>query len=325
MTSCINDCIHSPKLLSLLSGLRDRSCRSTERTTIADGRKTLQTIVVMALAITAGQTSCSREIQQEHPVASAPSTAGTEAVFAEIAFIWCPPGSFELGSNMSPQDITSVFHGREEWYADELPATPVSFRQGFWLSKYEVSRDEYARVMKAKPWEGVPDIGEDDPESPAVKISWNDAQLFAQTLSTSGEGRFRLPTEAEWEYACRAGTTQPFFFGDDAKELGEYAWFRGNTSDAKESYVHKRGLKKPNQWGLYDTLGNAWEWCDSVYAPYTESGGAGSDDNVVTAMFRVIRGGCYALPPGSLRVSFRTGQRADTPDARIGFRVVREP
>ena len=104
-------------------------------------------------------------------------------------------------------------------------------------------------------------------EHPVVNVSWNDALAFCRWLSKK-EGKIcRLPTEAEWEYACRAGSTTRYCFGDDASDLGEYAWY-GANSDRK---THPVGTKKPNAWGLYDMHGNAWEWCADGYdAEYYE-------------------------------------------------------
>ena len=127
----------------------------------------------------------------------------------------------------------------------------------FWLGKTEITQGQFKKVMGTEPWlnQDSVQIGEDN----AASVSWNDATAFCQRLTDQKGESYRLPTEAEWEYACRAGTTTSWSFGDDEEQLGQYAWFRGNASG--EQYVHKVGLKKPNPWGLYDMHGNAWEWC----------------------------------------------------------------
>ena len=158
-------------------------------------------------------------------------------------------------------------------------------------------------------------------------MEWNDATAFCTTLTVlefkagklkAGE-TYRLPTDAQWEYACRAGTKTTFSFGDDEKQLGEYAWFAGNT--AGEQYAHAVGMKKPNPWGLHDMHGNVWEWCSDWYGEKL-SGGAdpighegGSD--------RVGRGGCWWGNPVVCRSAIRDYSVPSARNGRLGFRVAR--
>ena len=180
--------------------------------------------------------------------------------------------------------------------------------------------------MGTEPWvnQGEVQIGEDNAAS---YVSWNDATAFCQKLTDlerkarklKANEEYRLPTEAQWEYACRAGTKKAYSFGDDETQLGQYAWFDGNT--AGEKYAHKVGLKKPNPWGLYDMHGNVWEWCSDCYGnalpggtdPVGLEGGSG----------RGIRGGGWRNDPGYCRSSHRGCDIPSHRDNGLGFRVAR--
>jgi formylglycine-generating enzyme required for sulfatase activity len=249
--------------------------------------------------------------------------AGTVRTFAGIEFVWCPPGRYACGAGLSAREIAERFGGREEWYADELPRHTVTFSRGFWISKTEITKAQWERVMRSTPWDGQQNAGGGVPDTPAVYVSWEAAQRFAVALGRSGEGRFRLPNEAEWEYACRAGSAGPYFFGEDEKGLGEHAWFRDNTVAEGNPMVQPVGRKTPNAWGIHDMLGNAWEWCEDVYGPHASRETRGEDTR--SPLYRSVRGGSFALQANALRVSFRNGQLATLEDTRTGFRLVREP
>jgi len=145
--------------------------------------------------------------------------------------------------------------------------TVVTLTKPFLLGKTEVTQGQWTEVMRTAPWYGQ-DYVQDDKDCPATYVSWGEAADFCQKLTAierksgklkAGE-EYRLPTLAEWEYACRAGTTTAYSFGDDESKMGEYGWFHDNSFDAGEKYAHKVGLKKPNPWGLYDMHGNVAEW-----------------------------------------------------------------
>ncbi|MDP2897611.1 MAG: SUMF1/EgtB/PvdO family nonheme iron enzyme, partial [bacterium] len=162
------------------------------------------------------------------------------------------------------------------------------------------------------------------PKNPVENVSWDDAQEFARKLSQKENVTYRLPTEAEWEYACRAGTTTEFYWGDDVgvAQIGRYAWCAGNY-DWRESGSKPVGQKKPNAWELYDMSGNVWEWCQDLYVDKypTESqtdptGAAGGSD-------RVLRGGGWNSYAFSCRSADRSGGSPSRRNDGLGFRLVR--
>jgi formylglycine-generating enzyme required for sulfatase activity len=178
----------------------------------------------------------------------------------------------------------------------------VTLTKPFYLGVYQVTQEQYQKVMGTNPshFKGA--------RNPVENVSWKDAVELCRKLSELPEekkaGRvYRLPTEAEWEYACRAGTTTTYCFGDDQSQLGEYAWFEKNSN----SKTHPVGEKKPNAWGLYDMHGNVWEWCADWYGDYPK--GAVTDPvGPATGSIRVGRGGSWlnvaALCESALRLRF---------------------
>ena len=237
--------------------------------------------------------------------------AGTVKAIHDIEFVWVPAGSFVPGLEGGAKTVVTSLGGREEWFSDESPRRKERFAHGFWMSKTEITRRQWNRVMGSQPW--AEHNADDQLDVPATWMAWKDAADFAKTLAQEDEPAYRLPTENEWEYACRAGAATLFPFGDDPAGLDEVAWYRGSTPNGKP---HPVAEKKPNAWGLCDMLGNAWEWCADSYGG--QPAGEGDD-------LRVIRGGSVNQPATFTRPTVRLGRPAKEPGARIGFRVVREP
>ena len=191
----------------------------------------------------------------------------------------------------------------------------------FLLGKYPVTNAQYARFLEAAGKEVKKPASWDDrrfnqPEQPVVGVSWDEARAFCEWAGG------RLPTEAEWEYACRAGTITEYSFGDDAKDLGEYAWF-GENSDGHTQPV---GAKKPNPWGLYDMHGNVWEWCqDGFDSGYYAKSPSDDPPGPPKAALRVSRGGGWAGGAVVCRSAVRGGGGPACRSGDLGFRVAAVP
>ena len=235
-----------------------------------------------------------------------------------MELVTIPAGSFEMGSALRLQ-------------ADE-PLHPVTITRPFAIGRTEVTQKQWRDVMGTTPWAGKPSVKEAD-ACAAVHVSWEDAVEFCRRLTTveslEAKGRrYALPTEAQWEYACRAGTSTIWSFGDDASKLSEHAWWGGMQGDgpaANEPYPHEVALKKPNPWGLHDMHGNVNEWCRDWYAsgyyavsPRTDPPGP------PTGVKRVVRGGHWRLPEAQTRSSNRAHVPAKGRFGDLGFRVVLE-
>jgi len=139
----------------------------------------------------------------------------------------------------------------------------VTLSNAYYLGRTEVTQAQWVAVMGTKPWSGKDESGDN---RPATFVNWIDAVAFCEKLTEKEKkGTYRLPTEEEWEFACRAGTTSQFSFGDDGSKLPQFAWISDNTSKAGEPYAHDVALKKPNAFGLFDMHGNVWEFCSGEY------------------------------------------------------------
>ena len=218
----------------------------------------------------------------------------------KLELVYVPPGRFMMGS--------------EAGQADERPVHEVEITRGFYIGKFEVTEAQYQRVMRAAPAESK------GPEYPVAQVSWDEAVLFCRRASTVARRRCRLPTEAEWEYACRAGSKGRYGFGDDAGALGDHAWFKYNSG----GQTHPVGRKKPNAWGLHDMHGNVWEWCLDWYAPkYIVTGDVTKDPaGPRTGAYRVHRGGSWANADHYCRSARRPRDRVTDRSPEVGFRVV---
>ena len=233
---------------------------------------------------------------------------------AEMAFAWIELGVFQMGSPSSEE-------GRRE---DEGPVHEVEISEGFWLGKYEVTQEQWEAVMGTTPWSGK-DYVVSDPSHPAVYISWHNVQAFIHLLNeAAGDSLYRLPSEAEWEYACRAGSTTRWSFGDDESQLTRYAWYHDNAWNVGEEYAHVVGQKKPNAWGLYDMHGNVWEWVQDWYdSDYYNSSPRIDPPGPSSGSRRVGRGGDFIGYAQAARSAFRGNVSPDGRSNLIGVRLLR--
>ena len=215
-----------------------------------------------------------------------------------------PPGEFMMGSPESEA-------GRD----DDETQDQVRITKPFYLSATEVTQSQYQQVMGNNP------SHRKGPNKPVDMVSWNDAMKFCRKLSVEEGVEYRLPTEAEWEYACRAGTTTAYSFGDNVSQLGKYAWYEDNSGNT----THAVGAKLPNAWGLHDMHGNVWEWCQDWYGPYGRKRVLIDPTGPAQGIFRVLRGGSFSVQPEGVRSAFRVNY-AYLPDYRLtlnGFRLAR--
>jgi formylglycine-generating enzyme required for sulfatase activity len=218
---------------------------------------------------------------------------------ATMEMVWIEPGTFTMGTTEEQKQAMVSERLWDDSMEDELPAHEVTITQGFYLGKYELTQEQWETAMGTRPWSGKFGVVE-NPNHPAVHISWNDVQDFIVKLNeAAGSEVYRLPTEAEWEYACRAGTTTRWSFGDDSRQLKDYAWYEGNAMLAGEDYAHAVGTKLPNFWGLHDMHGNVWEWCLDWYDEeyYSVSPSVNPPGPALGNSFsnRVIRGGGFSF------------------------------
>lgn len=225
-----------------------------------------------------------------------PGTVVKNGSGMEFAFV--PAGSFQMGSDKGS--------------SSELPVHQVTFAHGFYMGRYEVTQAQWQKVMGSNP-SSVKDCGEN---CPVDGVMWNDAQEFVRKLNAASDGyTYRLPSEAEWEYACRAGTT-----GDYAGDLNSMAWYHDNSNDKP----HPVGQKQPNAWGLYDMHGNAEEWAMDYF--HDNYNGAPADGSAWLdggeQKYRVVRGGRWQVVGDFLRSAFREGNDPDRTYNGYGIRLV---
>ena len=271
--------------VALSVGLNDAAIDSATRYLVAAGR----------------EGEFYREALELLDEADAATRAGETRVFDGMEFVWVPAGEFQMGSTIAEAS---------DW---EQPVTQVRISRGFWLGQHEVTQAEWQGVMGSNPSY----FDECGRSCPVEAVSWDDAQDFIGRLNgRAGGNRYRLPTEAEWEYAARAGTT-----GDRYGNVDAIAWFIENSGDGPLPV----GGKAANAWGLHDMLGNVWEWVEDWYGDYpggvvTDPRGAASGEG------RVLRGGSWFDFDGVCRASVRfylsPGERARGSGIQ-GFRLLR--
>lgn len=248
-------------------------------TTLPTTMGTHWSVPIFLIALAA--TSCSRTSPSESHEARTNEKDG-------LRYLWIPPGSYMKGC--SPKD--------DQCFGDEKPAYQVTLTKGFWLGETEVTQDAFQRVMGKNPsrFKGS--------NLPVEQVTWTQATAYCKAIGG------RLPTEAEWEYAARAGTT-----GSRYGDLDKIAWYRKNSFDT----THPVGQKQPNAFGLHDMLGNVYEWTATVY---TNSLTPETTDpkGPATGEFRTLRGGGWFDTPDIVRASYRSRIEEDDYDYDIGFR-----
>jgi formylglycine-generating enzyme required for sulfatase activity len=284
----------------------------------------------------------------------------------EIKLVRIPAGTFMMGSKLSPAEVAQKYGGNEGWYKEEHPRHKVRITHPFHMGQTHVTVDQFAAFVKDSGYktdaekagwsavfeirDGKPDFKKEDGASwrkpgfeqkgdhPVVQVSWNDAKAFCDWLSKKSGKTVRLPTEAEWEYACRAGTTTAYPWGDKADDGKGWA-NAGDQSLWKP--LHKSGIPdefffswddgfvftspvgrfKPNAFGLHDMVGNAWQWCSDWYGDY-EKGAATNPTGPATGRFRVLRGGSWSDNASFCRSARRSFYTPSYRYRNCGFRVV---
>ena len=224
-----------------------------------------------------------------------------------MEFVLIPAGEFDMGSPPTERYRDN----------DEGPVHRVKISRPFYMGKYEVTQEQYYVIAKSKPSRFK------EEGRPIENVSWNQANRFCKKLSEIKGGSYRLPTEAEWEYACRAGCQSRFYFGDDPNnsQIEQYAWHSKNSDSA----THPVGEKKPNSFGLYDMYGNVWEWCGDWYAAdYYHHSITVDPIGPLYAKSRVYRGGGWYRSARNCRSANRSGLEPYYIRNHIGFRVLLE-
>jgi len=260
----------------------------------------------------------------QHEAAKAAGVPVEKTNSIGMKLVLIPAGEFMMGS---PEDERGPLHR-------EGPQHRVRITRPFYFGVYPVTQEEYERVMGTNPSAFSRDgrnsdrvSGLDTSRFPVERVSWNDAMEFCRRLSAlpaerSAGREYRLPTEAEWEYACRAGTTTRYSFGNDASHLGEYAWYVDNS----ERRTHRVGQKRANPWGLYDMHGNVWEWCSDWYASdYYANSPVNDPQGPASGSLRVRRGGAWRDGAGGCRSAHRLGLGPGRRITYLGFRVALVP
>ena len=211
-----------------------------------------------------------------------------------LKYVWIPPGTFQMGCS----------EGDGECFDNEKPAHQVTITEGFWMGQTEVTQTAYQRVAgnNLSYFKGA--------QLPVERVTWNDAQAYCQAIG------MRLPTEAEWEYAARGGST-----GSRYGDVDRIAWYADNSFEGNIGRkTHEVGQKPPNRWGLYDMLGNVWEWVADWYAEEYRAGGQADPAGPGSGHVRVLRGGSWNYAGRSARGSQRLSATQDDREANFGFR-----
>ena len=253
-------------------------------------------------------------VSDSRAASAAPQGASIQLGKATLALIRVPAGTFRMGTDQ-------VIHADDHWKDcpscpsrndSERPAHTVTIRRDFWMGQYPVTQGQWQAVMGRNPAQHQAA----GPVAPVEQVNWNDVQAFLAAVNAAqSRWTVRLPTEAEWEYAARAGSSV-----DPYGPLDRIAWYGGNSGNT----THPVGQKKPNAFGLYDMLGNVWQWCQDWYGPYPDSSVV-DPQGPPTGDLHVTRGGCYYCPPIHERAARRNRDVVDHVSFNMGFRIVAVP
>jgi formylglycine-generating enzyme required for sulfatase activity len=218
-----------------------------------------------------------------------------------MKFVWISPGSFIMGS---PKN--------EEGRSDDEIQHAVTLSKGFFMGIHLVTQEQWKEIMNNNPshFKGKKNL-------PVDTVSWEECQEFIKKLREKDNKPYRLPTEAEWEYGCRAGTRTAYNFGNNSDILNEYAWFAENNVP---NTTHGVGQKTPNAWGLHDMHGNLWEWCQDWYGDYPQNEVV-DPQGPNTGKFRILRGGSWGDGPAFCRSAFRARTEPSDRNNTCGFRL----
>ncbi len=216
-----------------------------------------------------------------------------DGVTMKLALI--PAGKFVMGSPKS-----EIGRG-----VDEGPRREVTISKPFYMGVYEVTQAQWKTMMEFVPWKDKTYVWPGDDHA-ANCVSWFRAREFCQAMSKKTGRKVMMPSEAQWEYACRAGAATAYSFGDDASKLGDYAWYHKNAWNAGRRYAHRVGQKKPNAFGLHDMHGNVHEWCRDTYdEKFYANAGSVDPENTVKASTHILRGGSWCSGPEHCRSACR--------------------
>ncbi|MFH1137957.1 MAG: SUMF1/EgtB/PvdO family nonheme iron enzyme, partial [Pseudomonadota bacterium] len=247
-----------------------------------------------------------RKVEEEKQrLASSPTGKGFTNSIGQ-KFVLIPAGTFTMGSPES-----------ESFRRDNERQHRVTISQAFYMQTTEVTQGQWRSVLGNNP-AAFSSCGDD---CPVESVSWEDAQAFIRSLNAKeGVGKYRLPTEAEWEYAARAGAGSAYCCGDSESNLGDFAWYNYNSGGE----THPVGRKPPNAWGLYDVHGNVWEWCEDRYGDYA-SGDVVNPRGSSSLSFRVGRGGGWSSSPRLCRAALRNRGAPEFRNGDLGFRLAITP
>ena len=243
----------------------------------------------------------------------------------DLKFVTIPAGQFIMGTADLSEALADLPTDESAMIKDETPAHTVFFEKSFQLSQTEVTQKVWLDIMHNKPGPAENWQAKNWQQLPVVSISWNAANTFINRLNQqSSKISYRLPTEAEWEYAARAGSTglRPF----TKLSMDEYAWYIHNSNDE----VKPVAQLKPNAWGLYDMYGNVWEWVGDWYSPNTYANRANAESvkssptGPEQGTKKIRRGGSYHCPPHLIRPAYRAADTSNKAYSVLGFRLIAE-